>query len=178
MTPPARRVITGAMDDASPPPSGAVHFDAVLTPHRSLPRRGRVLLVAALAALLGSVGLAFWSLGAWPVAGFCGLEVLLVWGAFELNDRSGRAVETVRLDDRVLRIDRVAPSGRAVFWTFEPGWARVALKSRRRGGDRLVVSSHGRRVAIGAFLTDGERGDLAASLNKALARWRSAPGAG
>ena len=176
MTRATRRAITGIMDDAPNTPPDGLRFDAVLVPHRSLPRRSCTLLVGSLALLLASVGFAFWSLGAWPVAGFCGLEALLVWGAFELSYRSGRTVETVRLDDRALRIDRIAPSGRTVFWTFEPGWVRVAVEPRRRDGNALVVASHGRRLAIGAFLTDGERRELAAALNEALARWRSAPG--
>ena len=166
------------MDHARAAPSRAPYFDAVLTPRRSSPRRSRALLVAGLAAVLGAVGSVFWSLGAWPVTGFCGLEILLLWGAFELDDQSSRAVETVRLDDRALRIDRVAPPGRAVFWTFDPGWARVAVEPRRRDATALVVASHGRRVAIGSFLTDDERAGLAAALNDALARWRVAPGAG
>jgi len=161
--------------DAKP---DGILFDAMLVPHRSLPRWGFAVLIGSLALALGSVGLAFWSLGAWPVAGFCGLEVLLVWGAFELNYRSGRTVETVRLDNRVLRIDRHTPSGRRLYWTFEPGWVRVGIETRRNESTELVVTSHGRRLLIGAFLTDEERSELASAINDALARWRRVPDAG
>jgi uncharacterized membrane protein len=152
-----------------------VAFDAVLVPHRSLPRWGFILLIGSLAAALAAVGLSFWSLGAWPVAGFCGLEGFLVWGAFELNYRSGRRLETIRLDDATLRIDRIAPNGHTRHWTFEPGWVRVALEQENSDNNRLVLSSHGRRLQIGTFLTDDERLDLADALNAALLRWRSAP---
>jgi len=152
-----------------------VAFDAVLVPHRSLPRWGFILLISSFAVALAAIGLSFWSLGAWPVAGFCGLEVFLVWGAFELNYRSGRRLETVRLDDAALRIDRIAPNGRSKYWAFEPGWVRVTIEYERDQSNRLVLSSHGRRLQIGAFLTDDERSNLADALNAALVRWRSAP---
>jgi len=103
------------------------------------------------------------------------LEVFLVWGAFELNYRSGRRLETVRLDDKTLRIDRIAPNGRSRYWTFEPGWVRVAIEPENAETNRLVLSSHGRRLQIGAFMTNDERSDLANALNDALVRWRSAP---
>jgi uncharacterized membrane protein len=152
-----------------------VAFDAVLVPHRSLPRWGFILLIVSFAIALAAIGLSFWSLGAWPVAGFCGLEAFLVWGAFELNYRSGRRLETVRLDDAALRIDRIAPNGRSRYWTFEPGWVRITVEQEHDQSNRLVLSSHGRRLQIGAFLTDDERGNLADALNTALVRWRSAP---
>ena len=153
----------------------SVAFDAVLVPHRSLPRWGFILLIGSLAAALVAVALSFWSLGAWPVAGFCGLEAFMVWGAFELNYRSGRRLETVRLDDVTLRIDRIAPNGRTQYWTFEPGWVRVVLEPENSDNNRLVLTSHGRRLQIGSFLTDDERLDLANALNSALLRWQSAP---
>lgn len=169
------RAINQAMQNHHDSRPDGVAFDAVLVPHRSLPRWGFVLLMISTAIALAAIGLSFWSLGAWPVAGFCGLEVFLVWGAFELNYRSGRLLETVRLDDKTLRIDRIAPNGRSRYWTFEPGWVRVAIEPENAETNRLVLSSHGRRLQIGAFMTNDERSDLANALNDALVRWRSAP---
>ena len=116
------------------------------------------------------------SFSAWPVAGFCGLEVLLVWGAFELNYRSGRIVEVIRLDDTQLHVRRIQPSGRSMVWTFDPGWVRVELDEAE---DRniLQLAMHGRRTRLGSFLTDDERSSLADALRTALVRWRSAPDA-
>jgi len=169
------RAITVTMSpDTDSKPDG-VHFDAVLTPHRSLPRWGDALLIGGLAGALGFVGLAFWSLGAWPVAGFCGLEVVLVWGAFELNYRSARVLESLRLGGRLLQIERTQPSGRTAYWTFEPGWVRVAAEPFDNNRNRLVVASHGKRLHIGAFLSNDERSEFAEALNEALMRWRSAP---
>jgi len=162
--------------DARPEASRPLRsFDAVLLPHRSLSRRAFWLLLAGLAAGLGAVGFAFWSLGAWPVAGFCGLEVLLVWGAFELNYRAARACERVHLDDEALVVSRVDARGRTVAAHFEPGWVRVEVERRGESDNRLLLACHGRRMELGAFLTPEERSDFAAALRAALAQWRGAP---
>lgn len=157
--------------------ASACLFDARLMPHRALPRRGFVLLMTGLALGLGAVGFGFWSLGAWPVAGFCGLEVVLVWGAFELNYRAGRAHETLRLDDDALVVTRVDARGQATSWRFEPGWVRVEVEDPGRDDSRLVLASHGRSLRVGSFLTPEEQLEVAAALRDALARWR-APVAG
>ncbi len=150
-----------------------VYFDVVLVSHRSLPHRGFVLLIAAFAFAMAAVGMAFWSMGAWTVACFCGLEAFLVWGAFQLNYRSGRRCEIVRLNETDLRIDRIVPSGRSRCWTFQPSWVRVSVEPEGADSSCLMLASHGRHLQIGAFLIDEERHDLADALNAALVRWRS-----
>ncbi len=151
--------------------ANGVHFDAVMVPRRSLSGRGCLLLPAVVASVLGAMGFGFWRLGAWPVAGFCGLEALLLAGAFAASHRSGRLVEWLRLDEETLSVSRIDTRGRTARWSFEPGWVRVAVENGP-GGGRLVLSSHGRFLRLGAFLTDGERREVAAALAAALARWR------
>ena len=131
------------------------HFDARLMPHRSLPRWGFHLLMASIAVTFAIIGLTFWSLGAWPVAGFCGLEVVLVWGAFELNYRAGRAHETVRLDGRTLVVTKVdtlivrtllnncQPYD---FWCIgtEPFWGLVISGSEGKIALKLIAEGQGK----------------------------------
>jgi uncharacterized membrane protein len=57
-------------------------FEALLTPHRSLGRRGFALLMILFTGLCMFDGFIFLMAGAWPILGFCGLEVLLLFGAF------------------------------------------------------------------------------------------------
>ena len=148
------------------------HFDARLMPHRSLSRRGFHLLMAGVTLTFALVGFSFWSLGAWPVAGFCGLEVLLIWGAFELNYRAGRAHETVRLDRDSLVVTHVDASGRTNVWRFEPAWVRVDHLRPGSEDSMLAIASHGRRLVIGAFLTPEERSEVAGALMAAMERRR------
>jgi uncharacterized membrane protein len=82
--------------NASPATPGEI-FAAVLTPHRSLNPRGFAWVMAVLAVLSTAVGSTFFLLGAWPVPGFLGLDVLAVYLAFRLSYRAGRASEEIRL---------------------------------------------------------------------------------
>jgi uncharacterized membrane protein len=160
----------------------AARFDAVLYPSRSLPPRGFLAVMAAVAAASAGMGAGFLAVGAWPVTGFLGLDVLLLYLAFRWNYRAGRTAEFVRLDADGLTVRRVRPDGRARTWRFEPYWVRVEVvadggPSRRHGGGggRLTLSSHGRSLTIGAFLTADERLEVARALQAALAAWRVAP---
>ena len=126
-----------------------------------------------LAAISFAAGIAFVSMGAWPVFGFFGLDVALVWLAFRLNYRSGLLTETVRLDASMLSVTRKMPGGRLSRWTFEPVWVRVLMDDPPEHESRLRLASHGRELTIGAFLSPHERGELAVALREALGRFRT-----
>lgn len=152
--------------------TGPLHFDAVLHPHRSLSPFGFAILMAAIAGVSFAAGLAFWLMGAWPVMGFLGLDVLLVYVAFRASYRSAREYETLRLSDEALEVRHVDPRGRVSAWRFQPYWVRVELDDDDVAA--LALASHGHRLAIGRFLSPDERRDLAAALQDALHRQRSA----
>lgn len=155
---------------------GRVFFEAVLQPHRSLSARGFLWVMAALGGPLAVLGFLFLSIGAWPVFGFCGLEFVLVYVAFRVNYRDGRAVERLRLSDSALEVRRVDGRGRARgAWRLQPNWLRVTIDDPPGHDSQLVLSSHGRDVVVGAFLTPEERLDLARALRRAIDAWRAAP---
>ncbi len=151
-----------------------VFFDAVLRPYRSLSRLGFAVMMASVAAAGSLIGVGFLLAGAWPVTGFCGLEILLFYVFFRLNYRDGRAYETVRLTDAALTMRRVAPNGRAETWRVPPFWLRVSMDDPPAHHSRITLASHGRSLRIGAFLTPRERLDLARALRAALAEYRQA----
>ena len=70
-------------------------FSALLTPHRSLNRTGFVALMVFLSAVSFATGVVFTLMGAWPVLGFLGLDVLVIWWAFRINFRRGGATEEI-----------------------------------------------------------------------------------
>jgi uncharacterized membrane protein len=143
-------------------------FRAVLTPQRSLGPRGFLVLMAALSVISFAAGLVFYLAGAWPVMGFFGLDVALVYFAFKLNYRSGRLYETIEVTPALLTWIRVHPSGRREQFDCNPYWARVNLKERPDGRTDLRIASQGRELSFGRFLTDDERRDLASALKDAL----------
>jgi uncharacterized membrane protein len=151
-----------------------VFFERVLWPHRSLPPRGFRLLMLGLGLLSVIVGIVFVAAGAWPVCGFFGLDVALLYLAFRLSYRSARQRETLRLADGQFTVERVDIYGARRLWRFQPFWLRVVLEERRDESNRLLLASHGKSIVIGDFLAPPVRRDLAATLRDALSRWRAA----
>ena len=154
------------------PPSGAVPFRAVLTPHRSLSPRGFLIVMTFVGVISFIAGMSFLAMGAWPVMGFFGLDALAIYVAFKLNYRAGRLVETVEITTSDLTVTRTRPNERREQFALNPYWARVHLAQRKDGANALFLRSHGKAHAIAAFLNDDERRDLATALNDALAAIR------
>lgn len=147
-------------------------FDAVLTPHRSLSPRGFTMLIVGFGLVSFIAGIGFVTLGAWPVFGFLGLNVALLYLAFRLNYRAARHYETVQLNERALRVSRGGPKGIRDSITFQPYWVRVDIDDPPEHESQLRLRSHGLSVVIGSFLTPEERLDLARALRAELARLR------
>jgi uncharacterized membrane protein len=147
-------------------------FRVVLTPHRSLGPRGFLLLMTLLSLVCFVAGAAFYAAGAWPVLGFFGLDVLLIYVAFRLNYRSGRRCEVVEIDADALVVRRVHPSGSAERFDFNPYWTRVVLREGRHGRTDLSLRHHDRALSFARFLTDEERRELAPMLRQALVEIR------
>lgn len=147
-------------------------FDAVLHPYRSLSRRGFLLLMLLVALVGFGGGIAFVYLGAWPIAGFGVLELGLFYVMFELSYRSARLFERVRLTRDELVVERHEASGEIRRWRFQTYWLRIAFDEAAPRGSQLTLTSHGRQLTIGSFLTEPERADFARSLQAALAGLR------
>lgn len=148
-------------------------FDAVLQPNTSLSPRGFLLLMVAIGAVSFVAGMAFMLMGAWPVLGFFGLDVALIYLAFKANYRWARMYETVRLTEDKLVVERISPSGKVQRWKFQPYWLKVDFDLPVSHESQLVLSSHGKRLRIGAFLSPDERHEVADALRAALAKLRA-----
>jgi uncharacterized membrane protein len=151
---------------------GEVLFQAELRPNRSLSPHGFRLLMLGLAVVSFISGVAFVSMGAWPVFGFFGLDVLLLYWAFKASYRSGNLYETLRLTEDTLEVRRIHPSGGSQVWRMRPHWLRVLIDEPPEHHSQLVLRSHGRDLTVGSFLTPEERAEVASALRDALARGR------
>lgn len=161
---------------AEPDPSATrVFFDAVLHPHRSLGRTGFRILMGLVVAVGLVVGGVFLASGAWPVFGFFGLEIVLVYLFFRANYRAARLYERVRLTSADLTVQRVAERRPERVWRFQPYWLRVRMDDPPRHESQVTLSSHGQTVVVGSFLTPDERLAFAKALSGALDRWRRGP---
>ncbi len=152
-------------------------FAATLQPHRSLPPAGFAVLMGIVGLTCFLAGLMFWRLGGWPVAGFLGLDWLLIWLAFRLNYRAARAYEEVVLTRDELLIRKVGPNGRASQIRLNPYFARLDIEELEdEGVTRIAVRVRGLSEALGAFLNPDDRTSFARAFQAALAEARS-PGA-
>lgn len=148
--------------------AAARRFDAVLYPNRSLSNTGFLLLMVGIAVVSGLVGLGFALVGAWPVTGFLGLDVVLLYLAFRWNFQQSSKVDTIRLDQCGLTVRRTLPHGKEQEWHFETVWVQVVEEDRQ-----LKLRSHGNELTIGEFLTADERQTLARALKSAIQAHRA-----
>jgi uncharacterized membrane protein len=158
-------------------PSEPAIFSATLTPHRSLGPTGFLILMACLGGASFATGVVFILLGAWPVFGFLGLDVLLVYLAFRANYRAANAYETVTVTASELTVRKMTPRGRLrEEWTANPLWVRLQQDIHEEFGvERLFLVSRGRRLKIASFLGPEEKQSFAQALTQALLEARRGP---
>jgi uncharacterized membrane protein len=151
-------------------------FSARLTPHRSLNRTGFVLVMSSLSAVSFVAGIAFLMMGAWPVFGLLGLDVLAIYWAFKVNFRRARAFEQIHVTHSQLRLRRVSHRGQVAEWVLNPLWVRLDQECHEEFGiAHLYLVSRGQSIAIGSFLGPDEKASFAKALVAALAAARRGP---
>ncbi|HEY5129935.1 MAG TPA: DUF2244 domain-containing protein [Bradyrhizobium sp.] len=151
-------------------------FSALLTPHRSLSRAGFVAVMTFVTIISFAAGLAFLLMGAWPVFGFFGLDVLAIYWAFRINFRHAIASEEIRVTPCELRVRRISHRGHVVEFVLNPLWVRLdQIIHPEVGIEKLYLVSKGRRVAIASFLGPEEKASFAKALTAALQAARRGP---
>lgn len=151
--------------------SNSKAWEATLTPHRSLTRQGFLVVMILVAAVNLVVGGLFMAIGAWPVAGFAGLDVLIIWWAFRANFADARRMERISITEHELVFDRLSEKRPPEQQRFVRRWVRVELEEDREREliGRLMLVSGPSRISIGEFLAPEERKTLATALKSALA---------
>jgi uncharacterized membrane protein len=145
-------------------------FEAHLSPHRSLSSTGFAVVMGVLATVSFAMGVSFLMMGAWPVFGFFGLDVALVWFAFRVNYRDARAYEDIRMTPNVLVVRQVSAKGAARETDFNPRWVRLEkTEDELYGVTRVALISRGIFLIVGAFLPPLYKSELAKHLSAALA---------
>ncbi|MBI4273536.1 MAG: DUF2244 domain-containing protein [Rhizobiales bacterium] len=151
-------------------------FSAVLTPHRSLGRTGFCIVMLGVSAISFAGGVVFFLVDAWPVVGFLGLDVALVYWAFRANYRAAAAYEEVVITPSELRLRKVSYRGDVAEWSLNPLWAQLEHETHDEFGiAKLFLAERGRRIAVANFLGPTEKERLADALLAALAAARRGP---
>jgi uncharacterized membrane protein len=152
------------MDESKP------NWSVTLTPHRSLTRGGFVALMVLFVLINFIGGLLFLVAGAWPVTGFMGLDVLLLWYAIHRNFVSARKAERIQVEGDRVTLQRVSPAGTRETLEFNRRWLKVELEfdEARELVGRLLLSYRGVVTEVGSFLGAEERQSLSKALRQAL----------
>jgi uncharacterized membrane protein len=151
-------------------------FSVRLTPHRSLNRRNFHVLLAVFTGASFFSTLPFVLLGAWPVAGFMGIDVAIFYFAFRANFNAARAYEDVQVTFFELMFAKVSAQGERAEWRFNPSFVRLEQEKHEEfGTQRLALVSRGKAVEIAAFLGPAAKEVFATDLSRALAEARRGP---
>lgn len=144
-------------------------FSALLTPHRSLGGVGFLVLMGAIAGVSFVGGVVFLIVGAWPVIGFLGLDVALVYWAFRVSYARAAAYEEVTVTPSELRVKKVSHRGEVAEWSLNPVWVRLDRETHEEYGlMRLFLVSGGRRLSVAGFLGPAEKESFAKALSAAI----------
>ena len=175
---------TSPSDDTPLAPKPRWLEQMTIWPHRSLSPKGFAIVMAVLAGFLFLIGLGFFLAGAWPVIGFWGLELLVIWGAFKLNYRAARHRETIQTTTEELMIESQTPAGKLAQKSFPIGWLRVSLSPSKslpmksRDQQKVILSSHGEQAEVGNYLHPAEKAGLSRELSAMIDRARATRDAG
>jgi uncharacterized membrane protein len=157
------RVIETAHD-----PRGDLVFEAELRPHRSLSPRGLMILLGFMASVSLAVTTLFYLLGAWPIVGFNGGEMLLAAFLLRAHARSAKAREVLLLTQQDLRILRFSENGTRTEHYVPAAWLNIVVEERPGRVPALYAATRGRREELGRALGEDAKRDLARSLSSAL----------
>ena len=164
------------MTPGNAPDAEPTLFSAIITPHRSLGGVGFFVLMGVVSIVSFAAGMVFLLMGAWPVFGFFGLDVLLIYWAFRVNYRRALAYEEVMVTPSELRVRKVSHRGKVAEWSLNPLWVRLDRDTHAEFGiERLFLVSRGRRLPIAGFLSPPEKESFAAALSAAIGEARRGP---
>ncbi len=164
------------MTPGNAPDAEPTLFSAIITPHRSLGGLGFFILMGVVSIVSFVAGMVFLLMGAWPVFGFFGLDVLLIYWAFRINYRRALAYEEVMVTHTELRVRKVSHRGKVAEWTLNPLWVRLDRDTHAEFGiERLFLVSRGRKLAIAGCLSPPEKESFAAALSAALSDAKRGP---
>ena len=168
-------ILSGMTPNNDPKPDTPL-FSAVMTPNRSLGKRGFGVLMLLVAGISFVAGIVFAIAGAWPITGFFGLDVLLIYWAFRVNYRDGRAYEQIVVTPTELMFRKVSPRGAVIEWRCNPLWVKLDWDIHEEFGvQQLHLVSRGERRAIASFLSPEEKEGFGKALQAAIAAAKRGP---
>ncbi len=146
-------------------------FCAVLTPHRALDGDG-IRWVMVITCLLAAIpGFVFFFMGAWPIVGFLGLDVLALFWALTHSRRDAHGFEEITLYQDQLSVRQVTPKGHETIHKLNPFWTKIeVLKDFEDRVTDIVLRSKEQKLFVGRFLNPDDKKSFASAFSNALYR--------
>jgi uncharacterized membrane protein len=154
---------------------GPFYMDAVITPARSLSRRGFIVLISVLTVINTATAVMFMALHASPVPIFLGLAVVGLAGALIASQRAARRRERIQVTAAEVRVVLETPGGAHTVWLSPTAFTRVAVVGEDTDETGLELRLSGRAMAVARALSRSERRDFANALEQAIRRARAGP---
>jgi uncharacterized membrane protein len=141
-------------------------FDIKLYPNSSINKITLKYIFLFFILIIVFLSLFFYFIGAWPVSGFLGLDILLFYLAFKASYINSKTSERVLLRKKLMILKKY-PNGIVKKFYLEPTWLKIIIKTKNNKTS-LLLSSKGRAIPVGNFLNKEELISLAQELKNAL----------
>jgi len=149
------------------------YLDIKIYRNQSLTTRGLYILMFFITIPASYIGISFYVLGAWPVLGFMGFEILLIYIAFKILFYNNKFYEHIILDSEKLNILFKKKNKIIKKIELEPTWVQVKIEKIYENEDTLIVSSHGKKIILANYLIPEERLKLAGKIKSGLREWKN-----
>ena len=141
----------------------------VLKPNNSATWRFNMMVVASLAVIALLISTFFMLQGAWLIAPFSGLEVLVLLGCLYLCARSNIQTEVIKFSRDKVTVEQ----GRTFAeksWEYPRTWAKIFVRKPKHRGhpEQIVIRSHGKELELGSFLNKDDKERLVSNLRKII----------
>ena len=143
-------------------------YSITLKPYRSLNKIGFITMMVVLCGFSFITGIIFMKKGAWPVFGFFGLDILLVYIFFRLSYKSGKEFEVINLTKKKLIIKKYKEKKIIKTYILDANWVKIQIQNPLEHSNKLQISSKNKSIIIGSFLRLDEKIEVLQNIENAL----------
>jgi uncharacterized membrane protein len=145
-----------------------LHMDAVLTPTRSLPKAGLLVVLGVLGAANVVVAAMFLAIGAKPIPIFLGVDFLAVLLAFHLSYRQARRRERVQVSADEICVSHEVGAQKRTVWRSPTAFTRLEVRDRGEPEVSVALQLYRRRLVLAGQISPQERTEFADALEAAI----------
>lgn len=149
-------------------------LDMSLRPNRSLTPHGFLIVMGIAGTVSLIAGIHFTLKGAWPIMGFFGPDLALLYWAFKASYRQGELTERIYLDGAKMTVERFRPGYDNQAWTLHPSWVQVRMDDPEEHHAALTLRDRSTAIELGRFLPPRERSQVADLIRDGLDRRKRA----